>query len=121
MAIVPILKKADNVVDAEKKAASFTRRNFRDNLAEKTGIEPADAHAHHNLPIKHEREFRQAGINIHDPAFGSWREKQSHLRSGKAFNDRWSGFFEDNRNPSRTQIEEAARQFAKEFGQDVWF
>jgi hypothetical protein len=119
--VLPLAGKVDNVVDATKDSKALTKRNFRDNLAKRTAINPADAHAHHNLPIKYEDKFDAAGINIHDPAFGSWWEKQSHLSNAKAFNDRWEAFFEQNREPTRTQIEQFARQIATEFGQDVWF
>src|SRR5262249_25126295 len=45
----------------------FTKGNFPDNLAQRTGTMPKGADAHHVLPQRFRLEFEKRGINIHDP------------------------------------------------------
>ncbi len=73
---------------------AFTEHNFRENLSRLTGKLPEDAHAHHVFPRKLEYKFQEAGINVHDPKFGAWWERHSHLKSSTEYLMRWERFFE---------------------------
>jgi RHS repeat-associated protein len=122
IAVIPVLRKLDKVVDADDGLKPMTRRNFRENLARTTGENPADSHAHHNLPQKYWEQFETAGINnVHDPRFGYWWSKNEHLSTSRQFNDRWANFFSLNKKPTKDEILQFARGLAREFGQDVNF
>jgi hypothetical protein len=80
----------------------FTASNFRENVARLTGRMPKDAHAHHVFPQEFEDEFRNAGINIHDPKYGAWWEQSSHLKNAVKYNERWKTF--RNRSPGGSRL-----------------
>lgn len=71
---------------------AFTSRNFRHNLAKRTGINPQGMEAHH-MPQKFEREFRKTGIDINDPKYGKWVEKHEHRKGAYWYNQQWEKFF----------------------------
>jgi hypothetical protein len=88
----------------------FTEANFRENLARLTGKMPDSAHAHHVFPKKLIEKFEAAGINIHDPRFGAWWDRSSHLKNSAEYLRRWQEFLE----PGRTY--EQILQFGREMG-----
>jgi hypothetical protein len=101
---------------------SFTARNFRENLSRLTGLRPGTAfEAHHALPQKFRRNFNAAGINIHDPIYGSWVDKTAHRGWSRAYNQNWDEFFEKNASPSSQQVLSFARQLATRYGFNVNF
>lgn len=71
----------------------FTEGNFRENLSRLTGQLPEDAHAHHVFPRKLIKDFNQAGIDIHDPKFGAWWARSSHLKNAAEYTQKWEEFF----------------------------
>jgi hypothetical protein len=71
------------------------------------------------LPQKFEAQFGDAGQNIHDPKFGAWWEKTSHLRNASAYSAAWERFLQTN--PSQAQILDFARQLATQYGLQVFF
>ena len=92
----------------------FTESNFRENLARLTGTMPADAHAHHVFPQSLADKFEKAGFNVHDPKFGAWWSRSSHLKKSYEYNQRWENFLVDI--PTREQILQFGRGLAKDYG-----
>ena len=83
---------------------SFTYGNFRYNLAERTGIKPLDKQAHHIFPNKFKINFNKAEIDINNPKYGIWLEKNFHLQKASKYNKSWDIFFKDNANPNKEEI-----------------
>ncbi|MDD5083081.1 MAG: hypothetical protein PHU08_06905 [Dehalococcoidales bacterium] len=67
---------------------------FRKGLTKLTGENPADAHAYHVFPRKFAEKFQEAGIRYNDAKFGAWWEATEHLSKAKAYNAKWTSFFE---------------------------
>ncbi len=87
----------------------FTRNNFRHNLNELTGYGGhRDKDAHHVFPQKFVRQFRAIGINVHDPRYGAWWDRDDHLDQASGYNDLWEEFFLDG-----TRTAEDAKAFAR--------
>ena len=113
--------KADDVVDAARavdniKFKSFTARNFRDNLARLTGRMPdSNVHAHHIFQ-KGVKGFKKTSINLNDPRYGIWLDKDLHLGEGRShkYNEAWDAFFETNPNPTTDELFDQARKLMKE-------
>ena len=104
-------------------AAKLTRRNFRKNLGGVSDGVEEGAHAHHMLPQAKQfsANFQRAGLNIHDPRYGSWWEAQNHLQNAKGYNERWELFFSQTPNASSDQVLEFGRQLASEYGLKIYF
>ncbi len=83
---------------------SFTYGNFRYNLAERTGIKPPDEQAHHVFPNKFKINFDKAGIDINNPKYGIWLEKNFHLQKASKYNKSWEKFFERSNAPNKDEI-----------------
>jgi hypothetical protein len=98
---------------------SFTKRNFRENLARTTGGVVEGAHAHHIFPQEFARRFERMGININDPGFGAWWGAGDHLGNARAYNQAWEEFL--GTNPTRGQALEFGRNLARQYGLDVRF
>jgi hypothetical protein len=94
---------------------SFTEDHFRENLARLTGQLPADSHAHHVFPQQFADKFQKAGLNIHDPKFGAWWERSSHLKKAAAYNERWRRFLFQKPIPTLEQILQFGRELAREY------
>jgi hypothetical protein len=45
------------------------KKNYRKNLVKKTGINPSNAHAHHDIPQKYRILMAKYGINVDDPQY----------------------------------------------------
>jgi hypothetical protein len=97
----------------------FTESNFRENLARLTGRMPEGAHAHHVFPQVLAKRCQRVGINVHDPKFGAWWEKSSHLKKATEYTRRWAEFLDNE--PTYTQILEFGRKLGSEFGFQVNF
>lgn len=66
-------------------------------------------------------KFQQAGINIHDPKFGAWWERSSHLKKAYAYNARWRLFLAGKPPPTLEQILQFGRKLAHEYGFQVHY
>jgi hypothetical protein len=97
----------------------FTEGNFRENLARLTGLTPEGAHAHHVFPQVLTKRFQRVGINVHDPKFGAWWERSSHLKKAVEYTRRWAEFLDHN--PTYEQILGFGRKLGSEFGFQVNF
>jgi len=99
-----------------------TAGNFRHNLQQLTGQTGAGMQAHHVLPQarKFDGFFNNAGLNVHDPIFGSW-VGQSHQSWSHLYNSRWSSFMASNPGATAGEILDFASQLAREFGFRIWF
>jgi hypothetical protein len=75
--------------------------------------------AHHVFPQKFELIFSRKGINIHDPKFGSWWGRTSHLKNASAYNAEWEKFIRTN--PSKSQIINFGRKLMAKYGLHVNF
>jgi hypothetical protein len=93
---------------------SFTEGNFRENLARLTGKMPEDAHAHHVFPHAFAEEFQKLGINVHDPKFGAWWNRSSHLKNSYQYSQRWRRVL--SQTPTREQVLQFGRELASEHG-----
>jgi hypothetical protein len=99
----------------------FTRGNFRKNLIRLTGGAPEGAQAHHVFPKKFEKDFRKAGINIHDPHYGAWWRAGAHQSAADAYNARWDKFLYRDKPPSVEQILQFGRKIARDYGLHIYF
>jgi RHS repeat-associated protein len=107
---------------AAQRYRAFVRSEFRHNMVVRTGIDPpSNFHAHHVFPIKHERDFSRAGMNIHDPKFGAWWDQHGHQTNGKLYNDLWQDFFDNHDNPTVAQVLKEGRKLARTFGLEIGF
>jgi hypothetical protein len=93
---------------------SFTRSNFRENLARRTGGIPEGAEAHHVFPQKFAQQFEQRRINVNDPVFGAWWEKTVHRQSSGKYNREWEQFLRGN--PNRDQVLDFGRSQTQRYG-----
>ena len=89
---------------------------FRQNLAGRTGENPPDADAHHNLPVKLGEFFKKAGIDFQNSKFGSWVDRVQHQGMSKEFQADWESFAEINPNASKSKILDFARALADKYG-----
>lgn len=85
-------------------APNYTKNNYRANLAKKTGINPKNAQAHHDIPQKYRALMAKYGINVDDPKFLRWWQNSTHQKNAKAFNDLWASFLREVPNPTRIQV-----------------
>ncbi len=103
----------------------FTKSNYRQALLKFTGVTKKEAQefeAHHILPQTFEETFNNAGINnIHDPRFLVWVKNGPHQEWSSDYNDAWRTFFDQNLNPTVSDILEEARRLAQDYKYDVLF
>ena len=109
-----VSKTADKITDGAKAYRSFTSSNFRENLARRTGKNPAGYEAHHMLPQKFSEQFSKAGIDIHDPQYGIWLEKTKHSKGSYRYNVEWDEFFQHNSNPTKKEVKDKMKQIMNE-------
>ena len=104
------------------KYRSFTRSNFRENLARHTGRAPANADAHHVFPQKFAGHFKARGINIHDPRYGAWWKAGPHRSAARNYNREWQLFFQQKwPRVSQKEVVDFGRQLSNRYGQSVGF
>ena len=99
---------------------SQTKGNFRYNLQQLTGNSGTGMEAHHVLPQKFINQFSRAGIDIHNPIYGSW-VGSSHQSWSYAYNQAWDAFFKAISNPTAKQILQKATELSKQYGFTVNF
>ena len=115
---------AAKAVDRTMNLKSFTSGHFRDNLIELTGKNPGSGFdAHHMLPQADQFKgfFERAGINVHDPKYGTWWQKGpdgTHQKLSKEYNTGWEMFTKENPNATQEQIHQFANRQAKDYGID---
>lgn len=80
-----------------------------------------NAEAHHVLPQKFNQYFKNAGINIHDPKFGTWVEKASHRKWSYEYNKAWANFFASKKNPTADEILSFVKKLAQKYGFKINF
>ena len=113
---------AGNEIDCGGSAMrSFTRANFRHNLKVQTRSVPSNSHAHHTFPVKYESWFKSRGLNIHNPAFGTWWASSSHLQNATAWNAEWRRFINANPNASMSAIKSKGRTMLSRYGLRIWY
>jgi len=112
---------AAKAVDRAMNFKSFTSGHFRGNLIELTGKNPGSGFdAHHMLPQTENFRgfFERAGINVHDPKYGSWWQKGpdgTHQKLSNEYNARWEKFISKNPNASQEQIHNFANETAEKY------
>ncbi|MCC6811981.1 MAG: hypothetical protein IT381_31450 [Deltaproteobacteria bacterium] len=116
----PIVAKLATAKGGAPALRSFTAGNFRTNLARLTGGIPTGAEAHHVLPQAFETSFKRAGLNIHDPKFGSWWEAGAHRANASAYNQLWADFL-GTAERSADEIFQFGRTLGGRFGFTVGF
>jgi YD repeat-containing protein len=98
---------------AEDIGDGYSKETFRADLLDLTEgehfyddpeLEIEDLQAHHVFPQEFEGEFERAGIDIHDPQYGSWVEANEHGQYAGEYNDAWEEFFRDTPNPTPDEI-----------------
>jgi len=119
-----LVNKADNIGDATKKAdqlKNLGKGNFRTNLnsIDTKPTTMANPQAHHVFPQKYEGQFNAAGINIHDPKYGSWWESAPNVsgnHQSKAFeyNLKWKNFLQNN--PTQQEIIDFGKGLTNQYG-----
>ena len=112
--VARVANTADKVSDGAKAYRSFTSSNFRENLVRRTGENPVGYEAHHMLPQKFNKQFGEAGIDIHNPQYGIWLERTKHSKGSYEYNKKWAKFFGDNSNPTKKEVEEKMKQIMNE-------
>ena len=93
----------------------YTSRNFRYNLQQLTGESGDGMQAHHVFPQRFVNDFKDIGIEIHNPINGTWVDA-SHQNWSAAYNQAWANFFSANTNPTYSQAIAYARVLAREYG-----
>jgi len=99
---------------------SFDAGNFRHNLEALTGLHPEKRfQAHHVFPQKFGTAFGKAGINIHNPHFGTWVKAADHAGWSARYNTEWTQFLKVTR--YQDEILEFGRSLSRRYGFDVHF
>jgi RHS repeat-associated protein len=106
----------------------FTSANFRSNLVELTGENPAFAQAHHVFPQKASlaEQFGKAGIDIHNPIYGSWWNSTpglvgNHPSMASEYNKIWTDFFAPGAYRSQDQIFDFGRTLGEKYGFEIHY
>lgn len=96
---------------------SFTQGNYRHNLKALTNSLGIGQDAHHIFPQakRFQKQFKRAGLNIHNPVNLRWWEKSAHRSASKAYNRAWDGFFTRNPNATGNEIKAFGRSIAKDY------
>lgn len=81
------------------------------------GGEVKGADAHHIFPKAFEKDFKAAGIDIHDPQYGVWWELHEHRQKAKAYNAEWEKFLDGTK--TQEEIIEKAQEMAKKYGYEL--
>jgi len=95
---------------------AFDAGNFRHNLKVLTGLNPGEGlQAHHVFPQKFGAALSKAGINIHDPHFGSWVKAGDHAGWSARYNMEWANFLRPG-GRSADDILDYGRGMARRYG-----
>jgi hypothetical protein len=84
-------------------------------------MNPPGKQAHHVIPQAVEEQARRAGINIHDPKYGSWWETGIHQSKSAEYGKKWKRFFDEKPSATAAEILQFARDRAKEYGLKIYF
>ena len=78
----------------ETNIRAFTYRNFRSNLGKISGGIREGMDAHHTIPKAVEGQLKDMNIriNIHDPKYGYWMERNLHRSTWKQYNQEWETY-----------------------------
>jgi RHS repeat-associated protein len=116
------LPRLANRIDMIGEFRPSKERYFRHNLGVLRGVNPGDGfHAHHVFPQKFKRQFHRAGLNIHEPWFGTWLESGKHLDISAEYNRAWARFFDVPGQRSAREILEKGQELARRYNFDVHF
>ena len=103
-----------------QKFRSFTKNYYRDNLKILTGKNPpSNIEAHHVFPQVLRERFLKNGINIDDPKYLVWWERDAHRRVAREYNDLWTVFVRKNPNATSTQVLDEGRRLMNKYGIEV--
>ncbi len=64
--------------------------------------------------------FERAGINIHDPKYGAWWERTSHLQNVSRYNLEWEQFLRGGRRTA-DEILQFGREISGRYGLEIFF
>ena len=103
---VHLLRDAVSIADVSGKWT----KSLRANMIRAYGEAPSGLHAHHILPQKYAKQFRDLGFDINNPKYGKWIDGHQHLSKAKEYNDAWELFFINNPSPSKEMVEEEAKR-----------
>ncbi|MDE3046477.1 MAG: DUF2380 domain-containing protein, partial [Verrucomicrobiota bacterium] len=88
--------------------------DYRKNLIRYTGFDPGKAaEAHHVFSQKYRANFFKAGIDIDDPKYLAWVEKNFHRTISRNYNEEWARVFRNN--PSAKEILDKGRTLADKY------
>ena len=73
------------------------------------------------IPRAVEGKAAAAGINIHDPKYGSWWDKSVHRSKSAEYGRLWKEFFRTPTPPTAAQVLDYARKLAKQYGLTIYF
>lgn len=97
---------------------AFSKSNYRHNLQVLTGNSGAGMDAHHIYPQakRFSQQWKNAGINIHDPNNMTWWSSSAHKSAAHSYNKAWDSFFRQFPNATRQQVEGFGRSLMKNHG-----
>ncbi|MEW5953615.1 MAG: hypothetical protein AB1815_07725 [Bacillota bacterium] len=120
--LVPVIQRVTASSAGQLAMRAFSSGNFRHNLIVKTGGNPGGAyHAHHVFPqaVKYSNIFNRAGINVHDPKYGTWVTSKYHSNFSYQYDQRWVQYLDEYRKmgkyPTKSQLISYTKVLAKEF------
>jgi len=131
-----VAKNVDFIMEKAKQIANWggsvfkklDANNFRENLRilterSKTSIKGFEAH--HIFPQHFRADFAKMGINVDNPLFGSFVQKQIHRSFNHSYNAIWEAFWTPFRNtgtlPTQQQVLQKAMDLSRKFGFDLNF
>jgi hypothetical protein len=100
---------------------SFTSNNFRHNLGLLTGNMPVNSQAHHLFPQAFRNFFSKIGLNIDNPAYGTWWTTLDHQKNAKIYNNLWREFIEKNPNATVQEVLNEGKKIASQYGLTTHF
>ncbi len=110
---------ADEILESmAKKYRSFSKRNFRHNLMQRIPIPEGmiNPTAHHILPQEFVQKFKNLGVNINDPIWGTWMKGSGFDKWHRNWNKRWGAWLDRNANATAAEIWDFAASLANELG-----
>jgi RHS repeat-associated protein len=97
------------------------RTGARKALIRRTGIELADAHAHHVFPVRFLEDFAARGVDISNSRYLAWWQATDHLSNARGYNRHWEQWFARHPNASPGSVVEFGRKLARFYGVHVDF
>jgi len=113
-----IMEKANQIANwGGKVFRKLNVENFRHNLKVFTEVNSTyiqNKHAHHIFPKFLAKQFKAIGIDVNNPLFGSWVDKQHHQSFSHVYNQIWFDFLQTN--PTKQQVFQKAIDLSQTFG-----